>query len=99
MTVTVAAASPAGRYWAALPEQDRELIEGAVPPGMRLLIATGLRAKPGTVTVSLRDEHNSDVVEPRRGRLTPELCWSVLNARVVVTTDAAGYVRDIEEVA
>lgn len=98
LRVVVARRSPAGRYWEAIDPAERDRIADAVPAGCRLLIATGLRAKPGTVTVSLRDERNSDVVEPRRGYLNAALCWSVL-PRVVVTTDAGGWVEDIEEVA
>ena len=76
--VVVARRSPAGRHWEALDADERARIEAAVPAGHMLILATGLRAKPGTVTVSLRDARNSDVVEPRRGRLTADLCWAVL---------------------
>ena len=78
--VSVARRSPAGRYWLAIAADERARIAAAVPDGHRLVLATGLRAKPGTVTVSLRDASNSDVREPARGYLTPALCWRVLRA-------------------
>lgn len=98
MTVSVSHGSPAERYWLAIPEDERAAIEAAVPAGCWLVISTGLPSQPGTATVSLRDERNYRVGPAVRGYLTARLCWAAL-PRVVVTTDAAGYVESIEEVA
>jgi hypothetical protein len=83
------------RWWLAIPEEERERIEAAVPSGHCLVIKPGYRAKPGTTDVSLRDEGNHAVKE-YRGTNIAWMCWAVL-PRFVVTTDAEGYVRSIEE--
>ena len=95
MTVSVSPVSR--RWWLAIPENERERIEAAVPPGHTLVIKPGYRAKPGTTDVSLRDEGNHGVAE-RRGSDIAWMCWAVL-PRVVVTADAAGYITSITEEA
>ena len=81
-------------YWDAIPAADRERIVAAVPNDCRLVIVPGYKSKPGTATVSLRDERNYTVGESIRGSDIAHLCWSVL-PRVTVTTDADGWIEDI----
>lgn len=81
MTVSVSPVSR--RWWLAIAADERERIEAAVPPHHRLHLHPGYRAKPGTTTVSLRDEGNHAVAE-RRGRDIARMCWAVLLARVTV---------------
>jgi hypothetical protein len=73
------------RYWAALPETERERIAAAIPAGHVIYVAPGYRAKPGTADVSLRREviretgfPSWEVVRSERGRDIAGLCWRVL---------------------
>lgn len=84
------------RWWLAIPAEERARIEAAVPVDHAIVIKPGYRAKPGTTDVSLRDKHNHRIGEERRGRDIAWMCWAVL-PKVVVTTDAAGYITSMEE--
>ncbi len=70
------------RYWAAIPEDEREAIEAAVPDGHVIYIGAGYRGKPGTSDVSLRRidvfAGTYSVISQARGYLNAALCWSVL---------------------
>ena len=93
-------------YWEALPQETRDGIEAAVPPGHFIYILAGHKAKPGTATVSLRREPNTVVVE-NRGQNLAGLCRYVLSYVAIdvpepvlrVTVDGEGYIRDMEDVA
>lgn len=65
-------------YWWTIPEAERERIASAVPDGMTLVLYPGYRAKPGTTTVSLRDERNTMLQETRGSNLA-HMCWYVIN--------------------
>lgn len=93
MTVVVGRVSRP--YWNAIPAEERAAILEAIPPEHRLHIKPGHHAKPGTADVELRTEDNR-TVRSSRGYVTAQRCWAVL-PRTVVTTDAGGWVRSIED--
>lgn len=82
-------------YWEAIDPDERARIEAAVPEGHRLVITPGHRDQPGTADVALRTADNQ-TVRATRGFITAARCWAVL-PRVVVTTDAGGYITSIED--
>jgi hypothetical protein len=88
----------ARRWWDVIPEAERERIDAAVPEGLTLAISPGHRAKPGTMSVGLRDDRGYSAGPKVRGRLSAPLCWAALReVRQRVTTDAEGYVTEWEK--
>jgi hypothetical protein len=87
------------KHWDALPDATRQAVEAAVPAGYTITLTAGYRAAPGTADVRLR--RGRDVIATARGRDLAALCRAVLREfqPVVVTTDGAGYITSIEEVA
>lgn len=78
--VVLSERSPSYRYWQAIDPAERERIEAAIPPDLRLHIFPGHRAKPGTANVGLRYLDGRAAGAEVRGRLTAALCWSALRS-------------------
>lgn len=98
MTAPVRPDRVIGRWWGALPDETRAAIEASVPADHWLTLTAGYRAKPGTADVRLYRLPFECIAE-MRGQDLAGMCRALLSApRLRVTTDANGWVVEMEDI-